>query len=264
MRKTFYPLRFWRLFRLTVHLFYGVAKVAIRFPVLDRDGRVAIVQSWSATMASILNFKVRVVGETPGVYPGNTLLVANHISWIDIFVLNSVTVSRFVAKSEIRNWPIIGWLCENTGTLFIERAKKRDTARIGNVVSAALAEGDCIAVFPEGTTANGTFLRPFNASLFQPILESQGMVQPVGLRYLGTDGQVTLAPAYTDNLSLIESIWRIVSVREIVAELHFSRTLTAEGAHRRHLCREAEALIGSALNLPLLGKAAGTPADPPT
>nr|WP_246490911.1 lysophospholipid acyltransferase family protein [Chitinivorax tropicus] len=212
---------------------------------------------------ALLHFEVRVVGTPPGVYPGNTLLVANHVSWIDIFVLNSITVSRFVAKSEVRGWPIIGWLCAHTGTLFIERQKKRDTARVGNVVSASLAEGDCIAMFPEGTTADGTFLRVFNASLFQPILDSQGKVQPVGLRYLHVDGQHSLAPAYTDNLSLIASIWRIVSAKQTIAELHFCRQLDAEGAHRRHLCRESEAIIATALNLPLLHKGAEKPGGHP-
>ncbi|WP_137938900.1 lysophospholipid acyltransferase family protein [Chitinivorax sp. B] len=263
MSKTWLLTRIWRISRLTFHLFKGVVIVAARFGTADRDLRVTTIQRWSQQMLLLLNFEVRVVGIPPGIYPANTLLVANHVSWIDIFVLNSITVSRFVAKSEVRRWPVIGWLCVKTGTLFIERQKKRDTARVGNIVSASLAEGDCIAMFPEGTTADGTYLRPFNASLFQPILESQGRVQPVGLRYLYLDGQHAIAPAYTDNLSLLASIWRIVSAKQTVAELHFCRQLNAEGAHRRHLCKEAEAIIATALNLPLLHKGADKPVDPP-
>ena len=116
------------------------------------------------------------------------LVVANHVSWLDIFALHAVGPVRFIAKAEIERWPVLGGLVRGVGTLFIERARRHDTHRVNQEIARALAAGDIVAVFPEGTTTDGTALLPFKGSLLQPIIDAQGHVQPVAIRYRDADG----------------------------------------------------------------------------
>ena len=111
------------------------------------------------------------------------LVVANHISWLDIFVLNAHHPVRFVAKAEIAKWPVVSRMIRGAGTVFIERERRRDTHRVNHQMAHVLANGDVVAIFPEGTTTYGTDVLPFKSSLLQPIVEAEGHVQPVAIRY---------------------------------------------------------------------------------
>lgn len=104
------PVRLWRLTRLSLHVLGGLWQVLTRFQRLPAAQRHAVQRAWSEKLLRTLNIHLRVHGQPPAaLYPANTLLVANHVSWLDIFALNSVTLTRFVAKSEIRRWPLSGW-----------------------------------------------------------------------------------------------------------------------------------------------------------
>ncbi|SMC15869.1 lyso-ornithine lipid acyltransferase [Andreprevotia lacus DSM 23236] len=223
--------------------------VAWIFPRYSQPQRVAHIQRWSAKLTRILGIHVRVQGLAPGVYPANHLLISNHISWLDIFVLNAVTVSRFVAKSEIRSWPIIGKLCCGTGTLFIERAKKRDTARVGQDMLSALQAGHCLAVFPEGTTSDGGRILPFRSSLLQAAVEGNTTLQPIYLRYCNTSGQRCALAAYIDDVSFGQSLWRILGNRGLTVEINFLSPIASNQVEdRRSLTRTVEARIQAAHN----------------
>src|SRR5947199_5895908 len=104
----------------------------------------------------MLRGQVRVSGLPAAGLRGNLLIVANHISWLDIFVLNTLQPARFIAKSEMRAWPLFGRLMAGVGTLFIERDRRRHTHHINRHAADALAQGDVLAVFPEGATSDGT------------------------------------------------------------------------------------------------------------
>ncbi len=236
-------LRVSRLSRLGLHLLRGLAAGAWRFPGLTQEQRIVYIQRWSEKLAQILGITVRVQGIAPGLYPPNHLLLANHISWLDIFILNAVTVSRFVAKSEIRSWPLIGRLCHHTGTLFIEREKKRDAARVNNAMIEALQSEHCVAVFPEGTTSDGSRILPFRSSLMQAALESHATIQPVYLRYTDADGNYNPTPAYVDDMSIGKSLWQILGARGLHAEITFLAPFPADHADRRHLTQFVEARI---------------------
>lgn len=249
--------------RLIVHLLWGVFLTGVLFPRYSRQGRVLATQRWSASLLRIAQIRLHVVGKPDKLYRPNTLLVANHVSWLDIFVMNSAAVSRFVAKSEIRDWPVIGRMVANGGTLFIEREKRRDTARVTQAISHALKDGDCLAFFPEGTTANGLELKPFKSSMFQPAIEAGADVLPVALRYLDAAGKVTLAASYAGKITLLQCVWNIVSEPEIYAELIFGLPVNCVGKSRRELCQHAELTIATALSLPLPGKKPARPVDLP-
>lgn len=247
-RKTSRLKRTWRVVRLVVHLSAGVTEVALTFRFRSEHSRTRAIGSWSRRLLKVLGVEVAGQGSIPEQALQNTVLVANHISWIDIFALNAVTVSRFVAKSEVRRWPVIGWLSHNTGTLFVAREKRHDTVKVNRAISHALSAGNCIAVFPEGSTTDGRGVKTFNASLLQPAVDASSHVIPVAIRYLDHHGQETDAAAYIGDMSLVESILKLVSEPRIIAHLQFFDPIDSANQHRRDIAKTAEKLIGDALN----------------
>ncbi|MGH8712936.1 MAG: lysophospholipid acyltransferase family protein [Casimicrobiaceae bacterium] len=251
----------YRLLRLAAHLGAGIATTTLVFPLLAPPRRKALIRRWSARLLAILRVEPRISGWPPGGLPHNLLIVANHVSWLDIFVLDAVQPARFVGKSELRRWPLAGRLIADCGTLFIERGRRRDAHRINEQARAALAAGDVIAVFPEGTTTDGTALLPFHGSLLQPVIDAQGHVQPVAIRYRGSDGAHKDAPAYVGETSFLESLWRILGERSMIVCVDLAPPLAARARHRRDLARDAEAAIRQALAPAAISQAPGTRDD---
>ena len=246
--QTSIAVRFFRATLLLFHLFAGIATVALLFPFYGSVRRRQAVARWSARILSAVNVEPRLRGVPPAVKGRAAVMVANHISWLDIPLVHSVWQVRFIAKSEVRRWPLIGWLSARTGTLFIQRGKNRHAARINQVIHAALLDGDAIGVFPEGTTSEGTGLQPFHASLLQPAVDEHALVFPVALRYLDEDGRLNVNASYVGDTSLLESMAMILRERKIVAELIFLPAIDAEGKLRRDLARETHAAIAAALS----------------
>ena len=233
---------------MAVHLLYAVALVSLLFPCLPDKLRMRVQRRWNSGLMRILNVKIRLNGVAPDLSAQNMVLVANHVSWLDIYLLSAVRPVRFVSKAEVRSWPVVGWLASRTGTLFIDRTKRHDTARVNNEISAVLNNGGCIAVFPEGTTSNGSLLLPFHASLLQPAVHSQSQVWPTAIRYSYADGSLNTAPAYIDELSFADSLALVLSQAVIYADLEFMPPIAAHGKARRELARDAELAIAKALN----------------
>src|SRR5205807_9680932 len=137
------------------------------------------------------------------------------------------------------------------GTLFVERARKRDAQRVNRSASTALASGDVVAVFPEGKTSDGTDVLPFKSSLLQAIVDANGHVQPIALRYRTSSGRMSVLPAYIDNVTLLGSLWRITGARALVVDVHAPPMLAARGVHRRDLACSADSAIREALSGPV-------------
>ena len=234
---------------------------AFVFPWLAVPKKQALIRRWCKLLLRMLKVDARVRGLPDGGLPGNLLIVANHISWLDIFVLNAVQPSRFIAKAELRRWPVVGRLIAGCGTLFIERERRHDTHKVNRHAADALARGDVIAIFPEGTTTDGRDVLPFHGSLLQPIVDAGGHVQPIAIRYRMATGEHNDAPAYVGATSFMESFWRVTGERMLVVELHIAPPLPARARHRRELSRAAEAAIRTALASPADGWGPGTPGD---
>jgi 1-acyl-sn-glycerol-3-phosphate acyltransferase len=192
-----------------------------------------------------------------------SMLVANHISWLDIFVIHAHRPVRFVAKAEVRGWPVIGTLCSVTGTLFIERVKRKDAHRIRAMLVGALAEGDWIGVFPEGVTTYGDVVRHFHANLLQAAIDRGIPLQPLALRYMQADGSRSTAASYVGEQSLAESLQLILEQVSITAEVLFLEPLPTQNRSRRELARVAETAIASALELPVIHTPLESAAGPP-
>ena len=260
--KTPAPVRHYRAVSLLFHLFAGVFEVAALFPLYGNSRRSRAVGRWSARLLAILEVKASIQGEPPAIANRAAVLVANHVSWLDIQLIHSVWQVRFIAKAEVRRWPLIGWLSAHTGTLFIERGKHRHAARINQSIHAAFQQGDAIGVFPEGTTTDGKELARFHASLLQPAVDGCAMVYPVALRYLDESGNINVNASYVGETSLIESMRMIFAEKAIRAELIFLPPIDATGKSRKELAAQTHSAIAAALNLPVSGKTPGISGGP--
>lgn len=240
----------WRAFRVTVHFLQGLVTTVVVFPLVGDATRRSRICRWSAKLVALLRVKVRLKGSIE-VGGGNLLVVANHVSWLDIFILDSLHPARFIAKSELARWPLMGRLIRGAGTIFVSRERRHDTRRVNMLAAHALRSGEVVAVFPEGKTTMGDTLLKFHASLLQPIVESQGRVQPVALRYVDASGNRSLAAIYGDE-SFATSFWRVCGEKGLAVEITAMSPIAAHGVTRRELARTTEALIRSALDLPVV------------
>jgi 1-acyl-sn-glycerol-3-phosphate acyltransferase len=236
------PRQAMRALRTFTHVIAGLATTSAVFPFVPPARRRRLTQRWSRRLLALLNVQCRVTGELFA-HEGNVLIVANHVSWLDIVVLNALCPARFVAKAEVARWPLAGTLVRGAGTLFVERARRRDTHRVNRVVADALAQGDIVAVFPEGTTSSGETVLPFKSSLLQPIVDARGAVQPLALRYRAADGTRSTAPAYVGDDPFIASFWRVCGTPALIVDVTALARMPAAARHRRALAREAEAAI---------------------
>ena len=229
--------------RLFLHIVTGLAKIALLIPRLSQTERNAHIDEWSSKLVAILGLRIRIFGKTDNT-TSPELIVSNHISWLDIFALNAEKSIRFVAKSEISTWPIIGQLCKGTGTLFIKRSDKNDTAKINQQIMSLLQEGENVAFFPEGTSSDGSSILPFRSSLLQSAIDCESPIQPIYLRYVTKTGNPTPVAAYCDSISFGVSLRRLLSSKDITIELHFlPKIMTNSADNRRKLCREIESDI---------------------
>ncbi|HQT27396.1 MAG TPA: lysophospholipid acyltransferase family protein, partial [Burkholderiales bacterium] len=197
-----HAVRVIRLARLGIHLARGVLVVGTVFPYSGKARRRKMISRWSGKLLRILNVSLSVSGKPP---EGESLLIANHVSWLDIYLLNVVCPPRFVAKSEIRKWPVVGWLSEKTGVLFVERERRSDAGRVNQAIYDAIASGDLVAIFPEGTTSDGSKILSFRAPLLEPALRSNANVHPAAIRYVTRSGEIDKNVAYVGDISFGQS-----------------------------------------------------------
>jgi 1-acyl-sn-glycerol-3-phosphate acyltransferase len=254
--------RFYRLTRLLLHIVYGCVGVAVIFPFFHHQRRLLAIKGWSRQILRILHLRLTIRGSLPPDH-APTLIVSNHVSWLDICVLASVTPVRFVAKSDVRGWPLVGSLVSGAGTIFIERGNPLDTVRTNRAIVQALTRGEYVAMFPEGTSTDGTEIKPFHASLFQPAVEAAARVVVVVLRYVNPDGSVNPDASYAGERSLWESFRLVVARRSLHAELIFAASIDVSARTRADIARAAECAAADALQLPRPGRKTGTVVGPP-
>ncbi len=258
MRLVAYP----KLLRLGLALLAGALTILLLFPFLAPEERGRRVVAWARKLLAILRVRVVVHGRPPAVRGEGALIVANHVSWLDIHVLHSLLPTRFVSKAEVRDWPLIGWMAARAGTLYLERGKKSDARRVNAEMAALLRAGECLALFPEGTTTDGTRLKPFYTSLLQPAVAAGARVWPAVIRYRHPDGRINVQAAYYDDISLAQSLMRIVAQDAIVAEVTFLPPIPATGLTRREVAHRAETAIRACLAADAPGNEPGTACHP--
>jgi len=235
----------WRLVLMCLHVGHGMALMGLRFSSLDAAGRHARIQWWSATLLRRLGIAITVTG-TPR--PGATLLVANHVSWLDIAAIHAAAPqARFVSKSDVKHWPLVGRLVAGAGTLFIERESRRDALRVVHQMADALRAGDTVAVFPEGTTGPGRELLPFHANLLQAAIATEMPVQPVVLRFHQPGHAFSPAVEFVGATTLLQSLWRMACAKGLQVELQWLGAEATAHADRRALAAHLRERIDEVL-----------------
>lgn len=235
----------WRLLRLTLHVLHGLMVVQLRFGGFTAAQRQAKVAWWSGKMLRLLGITLQSTGQPR---PGAKLLVANHVSWLDIAAIHAVMPeARFVSKADVKAWPVVGMLVTAVGTLYIERASKRDALRVVHQCADALRAGDTIAFFPEGTTGPGPELLPFHGNLLQSAIATEIPVQPVVLRWHEPGQRFSRSAQFIGDTTLLQSIWRVVTARGLSVELEVLTSHGTAHADRRLLAEHLRDLIAAKL-----------------
>lgn len=240
-----------KLVRVLFHLAAGLWTCAVIFPLTDAAGRAWRIKQWSIKLLAICGVQIAIESAAGAQVAPRALIVANHVSWLDIFVINSMHPCRFVAKSDIRDWPLLGWLCDRAGTIFISRGRVRDVRRIFEGLVASIRAGEHVAFFPEGTTAvQGTVL-PFHANLFEAAIDAHVPVQPYALRYVHANGGLHPTVDFVGGMSFAQSMIAILKGPAITAQLILLPIIGTDGAHRRELANAARNDIARALGYPV-------------
>jgi len=236
------------------HTLLGLTIATFVLPLSTEPFKESLIQWWCKNLLAAFNIQVSCYGHIPAHNSQltSTMFVANHISWSDIHAINSVITLRFIAKSEIKNWPIFGYLVNRANALFIDRRNKRDAKRTIDVAVQSLQAGDNLCLFPEGTTSDGTFLYPFKSSLIQAAIEAKATIWPLAIRYPHPNGKVNIDVAYAGETTLIQSMQKILAQQKPVIELHFLKPIATEEVakqDRRELTLHIETLIRQHLAL---------------
>lgn len=234
-----------RLLACGLLLLGGALCVAFVFPWLQYSTRARIKRRWSQLLVAALGIDIA-SDAAAGTNIPHGLVVANHVSFLDIFVINAVMPVSFVAKSEVAGWPLIGWLTRHTDNLFLERGRVQAAHLARQRMAELLAAGRRLVIFPEGTTTMGAAVLPFHAALLQSAIDSEVPVVCLALAYRTATGEATNAPAYVDADSLWDCLWRIVCSDGLVARLAPAGVLRA-GTDRRVLAHRAHTCVSGAL-----------------
>lgn len=239
-------LRFARVF---LHVLTGVCTCAFIFPWISAPKRDTLVRRWSHQLLSLCKVRVKFIDQSGGQLADHALIIANHVSWLDIFVINSWQACHFVAKADIRSWPIAGWLSAQAGTIFLARGKQREVRRIYEGLVHQLEQNKRIAFFPEGTTGAQGGLLPFHANLFEAAIEAKVPILPFAVRYVDAQGQLHSAADFIGEMTFAESMKLILAAGEITAELIQLPSIPTEGAHRREIAQQARLVVAGGLGV---------------
>lgn len=246
-------LYLYRIPLLAAHLFLSLPLVLLTINPLGRSIRVAqsnltewMIMWWSRTMCRVFGIRVSVEGELPS---GPVMLVANHMSWLDIEVLHSLRVFTFVAKAEIARWPLVGWMARAGGTVFHQRGDENSRHAVSDLFTAKLAQGRSVAIFAEGRTSDGTRVLPFHGRMFRPAVETGTPLVPAAIRYMHTDQLANADIAFGRTESFVANLFRVMGLPSIRAEVVFGQALATADRGRRELATQAREHVVGALEV---------------
>ncbi|MGH8157369.1 MAG: lysophospholipid acyltransferase family protein [Rhodanobacter sp.] len=246
------PLRYlWRVPLVLLHIVLGILLCSLILSwnqhVVMKGGKEPfahrMIRWWSVLLLRIFGMRSVRIGQ-PLVDP--VLFVANHTSWIDIEMLHSQRAACFVAKAEIADWPLVGWLAANGGTIFHRRGSNHSLSTVMQVMVERLHAGRSVAVFPEGGTGYNGVLKVFHARIFQAALDAGVAVQPVALRF-ARGGRRVIDAGFRENESFFDNIVRLLGEAPMDAEVHFLTPVPAAPDARRRMAEQARERIAAAL-----------------
>ncbi len=225
--------------RLLFFLFalVGILPVVILIIILSKLFRLSslnqwIVTTWSRLLCLIMGIKVEIHGRRP---TSPVMVVANHVSWLDIPIIHSWILAGFVAKNEIKYWPILGWLAMAGDTVFLHRGNSESRKNVLNKLKKRFKQNRSVAIFPEGTVTDGSYLKPFHRQLIHAAVETQTPIIPVAIKFLNQNGQRESRVSFIDDEPFLQHVFRILQLPQTTVELHCGPALTQFDAGTRTL-----------------------------
>ena len=224
--------------QITGHVLFGFFVVLVRFRFANQHQRNEHLRRWSKKLLKILGVHLEIIGQLDPHTKG-ILYASNHISWLDIHVINAWRPMRFVAKKEVRQWPVFGWFAMQLNTLFIDRQRRGHSKNISLEMSRALGAGDQICIFPEGTSSDGSMVLEFKPNLFQAAIDANVWCQPIAISYTNMhDGSISYGPAFIGDMGLIESITNTIKASPLKVSIGITAVCENE-SDRKILSEEA-------------------------
>jgi 1-acyl-sn-glycerol-3-phosphate acyltransferase len=237
--------RFLTVLRIIGQIFKGCFILLLIFPWLKAEQRYHSIRKWCTQLLGIFQMRLAVIGAEQ-LEDAHYLMAANHISWIDIHVINAFKPHYFVAKAEVASWPVFGWMAKQLGTLFIERGKASSIRKMVPELAAQLGQ-KAVCIFPEGTSTDGWQVAPFKPNLFEAAIVASAPVYSLAIQYFELQtGKKTTAPAFIGEMGLLDSMWKLICSPPICAEIHISAKLPAIN-DRKALAELSQSLIAGQL-----------------
>jgi 1-acyl-sn-glycerol-3-phosphate acyltransferase len=222
----------WLMGELTWIAMNFVPRVFLRSGETLLEARARWLQWACRRVIRIFNLNIRATGPIPR----KGLLVSNHLSYLDILLLSALTPCVFVAKREVKSWPLFGWFAILAGTVFVDRERRIQAGASAKALEAVLAHGALVVLFPEGTSSDGKNVLPFKSALLQPVASSRHHVSASAIDYHLEDGAVGEEVCYWKDMTLLPHLLNVLSKQRIGAAVRFSEIIEST-ADRKQLAR---------------------------
>jgi 1-acyl-sn-glycerol-3-phosphate acyltransferase len=223
--------------RLLVAFAKAFSILWFKFPRASREQKLAHIQAWSRHVLEVMGIQLNIAPSSTFIWPNKIqLLVANHVSWLDVLVIQALQPCVFVAKSEVRHWPVVGSMAHACGVVFVDRSAASSARKMVDDVGSALHHGYCVAGFPEGTSSEGHDVSLFHANLFEAAIHRDVAVLPLALRYTDArTGSLCLKAAFVGDIGFIESLYQVMGTSHLAVDVQIGKTLSPHGHSRRTL-----------------------------
>lgn len=227
-------IKYLRLIASFAHAFYILW---FKFPRASREAKLVYIQNWCMHVLTVLGVHLQLAPSSRDNASTTTqLLVANHVSWLDVLVIQALHPCVFVAKSEVQRWPLVGSLAQACGVVFVDRSSPHSARKMVDDVANALHHGYCVAGFPEGTSSEGYEVSVFHANLFEAAIHREIDVLPLALRYTDTcSGALCLKAAFVGDISFLQSLHQVLTTQQLNVKVHIGKSLSPKGHSRRTL-----------------------------
>ncbi len=223
-----------RISGLVLFTIFCLFLVILFYPIMPKHYWVYFVKMWAHGTLKLVGVKIQ--ANNNNYIEHNAMVVANHISWLDIPILYTQYSVGFVARKELQKWPILGWLIKSGSTIFIDRSRKRDLIHINKTISKQLICGANIGVFPEGRTSSGLEVLPFKSSIFEAALIADSTIIPMVIQYYTKDGIPTNATTYEGKITLWQSLKNSLQLNGIIVKIiHLPREKAHDFKDRENL-----------------------------
>ena len=239
-----------KILQLVMHIVYGIGVITYHTIFKRRLANDPVFKAaftvWYKQACNIVGLKVIVQGEPA---EGPVLMVANHVSWLDILLLASVANPRFLSKAEIRKWPLIGWAGQQIDTLFIKRGQRSASAAASAGIVEGLEQGNRILIFPEGTTTEGKVVGRLHARLFGAAIDTDSPVQPLVIHYTdeNTDSHTSERIPFVGEQNLFSNVWLLLGCKHPTAYVYCLPVMDSTGLSRKALVSEIHELMQQTL-----------------